>query len=133
MIITVQRTRKTADGLFGELVAEHFKCYTVENLRLSIPAGTYKLNFTYSPKFGHVMPHIVVPERDRLTPDDDAGLRIHPANYPHQLQGCIAVGNRLESNAVSNSRMTFTELLKVIGGQDSLQIQILDIVDEALQ
>lgn len=60
----------------------------------AIPAGTYEILMTYSPKFskkgiykelGGLVPLIAnVPNR--------SGIRIHVANYLSQLEGCIAPG-----------------------------------------
>src|SRR5271154_7560091 len=97
MTIIVQRKTKTADGIFGVLTLDWhpFTCVTLENLVKSIPAGIYDLNFTYSPHFNRVMPHIIVPSRDALA-GGDAGIRIHWANFPTQLDGCIAVGTSVD-------------------------------------
>src|SRR4029077_10061437 len=94
MLITVNRTRQTKDGLFGHLVVTPvpFFCFTVENLKDAIPAGTYPMEFTWSPEFNQTMPLVDVPGR--------SAIRIHPANWPNQLLGCIAVGDKEEPDAV---------------------------------
>lgn len=96
-----------------------FGCFTVENLKDAIPAGLYPVEFTYSPEFNAVMPLIDVPGR--------TAIRIHPANYPNQLLGCIAVGDKEEPDAVDDSRVTFNQLFKLINGQEDLQIEVRDI------
>ena len=50
-----------------------------------IPDGFYNVLKTYSPKF-KTMLYEVRGVRGR------AGIRIHPANYSSQLNGCIALG-----------------------------------------
>jgi len=53
-----------------------------------IPKGTYKVRWTFSPRFLRYTYEIQgVPGR--------SGIRIHPANYFYQLNGCIALGNNL--------------------------------------
>lgn len=123
MLIRVQRKRKTTDGIFGVLSIDNnpFGCFTVESLEHAIPAGYYSVEFTYSPEFNQTMPLIDVPNR--------TAIRIHPANYPTQLLGCIAVGDKEEPDAVDNSRNTFNSLNKIISGKEDLHIQISDIVD----
>jgi Family of unknown function (DUF5675) len=125
MIIRVQRKRKTEDGIFGILSIDGnpFGCFTVENLKDSIPAGYYPVEFTYSPAFNQIMPLIDVPGR--------TAIRIHPANYPGQLLGCIAVGDQEEPDAIDNSRVTFNQLYKIIDGQTDLHIVIVDIPETA--
>lgn len=121
MTIKVQRKRKTIDGIIGTLSIDNntFTCFTIENLEHAIPAGLYPVEFTYSPAFNRVMPLINVPGRE--------AIRIHPANLPTQLLGCIAVGDREEPDAVDNSRVTFNQLNKTISGQKDLQIHVMDI------
>lgn len=121
MKIIVQRIRKTADGIIGLLTIDTsaFGCFTIENLKDAIPAGLYPVEFTYSPEFNTVMPLIDVPGR--------TAIRIHPANWPNQLLGCIAVGDKEEPDAVDDSRVTFNQLFKLINGQKGLEIEVRDI------
>jgi hypothetical protein len=51
-----------------------------------IPAGTYTVERMMSEHFQRMMPHVVgVPGR--------TDIEIHPASYPHDIKGCIAVGH----------------------------------------
>ena len=52
-----------------------------------IPAGTYPLGVTYSPRFGRNL--LLVRDVPRR-----AGIRIHNANYASELRGCIAVAKQ---------------------------------------
>jgi Family of unknown function (DUF5675) len=129
MLIKVQRKEKTADGIFGVLTLDisAFTCVTMENLEKSIPEGTYEVNFTYSPHFNRTMPHLVVPDRDRLA-GGDAGIRIHWANFPAQLEGCIAVGRRVNGDSIDQSLIPFNQLYTIISPITSgLQIEIKDV------
>jgi hypothetical protein len=130
MLITVNRKRKTADGIFGVMLLDFnpFTCFTVENLSKSIPAGIYDLGIDYSPHFNRLMPHIRVPDRDKAANGGDAGIRIHWANYPSQLEGCIAVGDKEEPDAVDDSIATFNQLFKLIGPLTGLKLQVNDFV-----
>ena len=128
MLIMINRTKKTEDGIFGQLMLDWnpFTCVTLENLAKSIPAGTYELDFTYSPHFNRVMPHIVVPSRD-LAAGGDAGIRIHWANFPAQLEGCIAVGTNVDGDSIDESLVPFNQLYSILNLQAGIQIQINDI------
>lgn len=104
MNILVKRNKRTADGIFGELSLDWnpFTCFTVENLIKEIPIGDYDVVQQYSPHFNRLMPHIIVPDR--------TFIMIHWANYPSQLEGCIAVGDKEEPDAVDDSIVTFNRL-----------------------
>jgi hypothetical protein len=125
MIITVTRTSKSQDGIFGNMVLDGnpFKCVTLENLDKEIPAGVYDVNFTFSPHFNRIMPHILVPSRDSLA-GGDAGIRIHWANFPAQLEGCIAVGTCVDGDSIDESLIPFNQFYSIIQGQEGLKIKV---------
>ena len=117
MLIQVKRTKKTFDGILGVMTLQGnpFICYTIENLEKSIPAGTYDVVWAWSPKFNRETPHIIVPNR--------TFIEIHTANYPYQLEGCIAVGDHLEDDAVDNSKVTDKRLEDILHTWDSMKIE----------
>jgi hypothetical protein len=107
MILTLQRKSKISNALLGQLeIGGVNECFTLENADLAIPCGHYKVEITYSPRFQRDLPLIDVPGR--------TGIRIHPANWAHQLEGCIAPGQTIEGNAVDNSRAAFDPLFHKI-------------------
>jgi hypothetical protein len=128
MNIIVNRKSKTADGIFGVLTLDWmlFTCVTLENLNHAIPAGLYDLDFTYSPHFNRIMPHLIVPSRDALA-GGDAGIRIHWANFPAQLEGCIAVGTHVDGDSVDESLVPFNQLFKILNMQAGIKVQVNDI------
>ena len=78
-------------GLFSGELPDHANATNVSR----IPAGTYRCVFSHSPRFGRAL-YLVdrVPAR--------AGIRLHAANlmgdnppYRRQLNGCVALGERL--------------------------------------
>lgn len=89
-----------------------FQCYTLENAQFAIPAGTFPVIIDQSARFNEKLPlwylkvnrqvpHIWVPDR--------AGIECHPANWPSELDGCIAPGlNHYEDRPDINT--------KVLGG-----------------
>ena len=55
---------------------------SLENADFLIPAGTYQVDYTWSPKFKKLMPLIQnVPDRE--------GIRIHRGSLPEHSHGCI--------------------------------------------
>jgi hypothetical protein len=127
MNLLLTRTRKTADGILGTLVIEGLLTeVTVENLEHAIPAGIYDLDIDKSPRLGIFTPHVRVPSRDAAA-GGDAGIRLHPANYPFQLLGCVAVGDKAEADAVGHSRTAFARLMTVLMATDEpLTIEVLE-------
>lgn len=96
-----------ADGTAG------FKCFTVElpwssneSNKSCIPEGEYLVEWDKSAKHGMCYHLRNVPGRTHI--------QIHPANYAHQLLGCISPGKKIEPIAgtmgVSSSRDTLTKL-----------------------
>jgi hypothetical protein len=77
---------------------------------LAIPAGKYELTLSSEPiselekKFGYSLPLVNnVPGR--------SGIRIHPANYPSQVKGCIVPGMRVQEDAIFDSKKAFDLLI----------------------
>jgi len=122
----VVMTRKSSSDIqtTGNLIAKRngvtFECKTLELADLNnmpnvscIPKGTYKVVYTFSPKFMKYTYEILkVPKR--------SGIRIHSANYFHQINGCVALGSNLVDINVDgqldtvNSRKTIEIFEKVM-------------------
>ena len=96
--VLITRTQDDYKQTVGTLIA---KCnglsMTAKTLELGwhgnkpniscIPSGTYDVKYTFSPRFMKYTYEIQkVPNR--------SGIRIHSANFFHQLNGCIALGNK---------------------------------------
>jgi len=85
-----------------------------------IPPGTYQVRPRVSPKYGLHLHILDVPDRDWIL--------IHEANYVHQLQGCIAVGQSKQDlngdglKDVTASKLTKARLMEYIDGQTTLII-----------
>ena len=124
--ITLNRLRN-GNATYGHLSVETvnhgiFKFTTIENKTARIQKGTYTMRFTHSPRFKYdTLELINVPKR--------TGIRIHPANFPHDIQGCIGIGlyNTLEEipNMLHNSRQS-TEILETLLRHGEHQITITD-------
>lgn len=88
----LQRYKGTQGRTLGEFRCRDLLLFSLErpwknNSRnvSSIPYGNYRCDYTYSPRFKkHLYLLRNVPGRD--------GIRIHSANLPEELMGCIALG-----------------------------------------
>ena len=85
---TITLTRNTIDGkavngtLSFELDGKTLNFPSLENADFLIPAGTYPVERTWSPRFKKLLPLIQnVPDRE--------GIRIHRGNLPEHSHGCI--------------------------------------------
>ena len=125
MKLKLKRNNISGDGIFGILTIENstFSAFSCENLAKSIMPGTYAVVIDHSPRLGFDTPHIIVPLRDNAA-GGDAGIRIHPANFPHELDGCIAVGDTYKDNSVLNSRKTFAKLMDILKKEKDITIEI---------
>jgi hypothetical protein len=103
-----------------------FECYTLEDkVRevkyagiTAIPAGTYKVIVTWSPRFKRQLPLLInVPEFD--------GVRIHPGNTHRDTEGCILIGTKIEGDRLVESRKAFDKLFEKIVNEKDCTIEIV--------
>ena len=82
---TLYQTEHRYSGSAGEYKEYlHPICETLENVDYIIPALTYKVSATQSPKFKRLLPILEqVPNR--------SGIRIHRGTKPEHSNGCILV------------------------------------------
>jgi len=109
----------TVDALFGTITLSTrpdlgVVCYSMERIAVAIPTGSYAAHLEDSPHFGRLTPHIDVPNRTYI--------EIHPANYPSQLEGCIAVGSTRDSDSLDNSVAAFDKLMVLLPSQFSVTV-----------
>lgn len=84
--------------------------------RTAIPRGRYELALDYSPHFGKLLPHIKgVPTHD--------GIRIHGANLPEQLLGCIAVGLVRTQRGVAKCDVVLQRIIGILQSAENDGIQ----------
>lgn len=121
MKITIQRKTQTEDGIFGALSLDWtpFTCVTLENKKMALQVGIWPLTFAYSPHFNREMPLINVPHR--------TWTWIHWANWPEQLEGCVAVGKDVAGDSIETSVYTWNTLFSLIRGMTGVTIEILNI------
>ena len=90
IILTMTRRTVNGNAVRGRMSIPTpegpFETDTLENAPFLIPAGTYPLELTWSPKFAKLLPQIMdVPDRE--------GIRIHRGTLPEHSTGCVLVNN----------------------------------------
>lgn len=121
MVIRIIREPMSATTTFGTMMLDGFWIgHTLENSKKIIPSGLYGIKFYPSPKRqGKIVPLLLnVPGRDFI--------EIHPANYFHELEGCIAPGITRTDLAIFDSNAAFDKLMKRILGHSDVMIKIED-------
>lgn len=105
--LTITRGERTTDAVFGEMAIDgKVVGVTMERTAVAIPEETYTAHLEMSPHFGFPTPHIDVPNRTYI--------EIHPANFPSQLEGCVAVGSSKDGDALDNSRLAFDRMMEIV-------------------
>ena len=91
----------------GELlINDSHAAYTLEPAK-PIPAGTYDLEITFSPKFNRLMPHVEnVPGH--------TGILIHYGNTALDTSGCTLVGETEGADFIGHSVDEFNVLFQII-------------------
>lgn len=117
-LLVISRTKKTEDALFGKVtIGGEDVCFSMERTVVAIPEGVYPCCKRYSPHNARTVIGIDVPNR--------TDIEIHPANYPSQLEGCIAVGSTVDNDALDNSTAAFEKLMTLLPQTFTLQIMSL--------
>lgn len=113
--LRVIRKTFTDKSTIGDLyLGDDLFCVTLERScrdtgeePLAIPAGRYEITLYDSPHFQRKLPLLNgVLGREYI--------EIHPANFPEQLKGCIAVGMRKDVDVIYDSRRAFDLLFAEI-------------------
>lgn len=84
-----------------------------------IPAAIYVCRRSFYHRGGYEVFEIVnVPNRD--------DIKIHVANFPKDVLGCIGVGMEFGENMVTRSREAFGRFMKHTAGMEEFQLEIRD-------
>ena len=119
MMLKVVREPAVGNYLFGLLFINGVYRYrTLENNEKKIIPGNFSVSFYSSPKFHMLVPLLAVPDREYI--------EIHPANYPSQLEGCIAVGMSKTDEILQDSRNAFFALMKTLRESKDITIKVED-------
>lgn len=111
--------------VFGSMCIERGARNNQKNVS-NAPAGVYDLVFEWSPKFARKLWELKGVGNGRTE------LKIHPANYWHDLAGCIAPGIDLKDidrdgyYDVTRSTDTVRRFNKVLSGITKTTIEIID-------
>lgn len=114
MRLELKRTECGAVCTIGELLIDgNHEAWTLEDVvredglkipgETAIPAGTYTVDITQSPRFGRLLPLLI-------GVNGFVGIRIHPGNTASDTEGCILVGQGKGKNVVLSSRAAFDAL-----------------------
>ena len=119
--ITLIRNRRAGKAVYGQLTfemrnreyaLEKFSMPSLENADYLIPAGTYPVERTWSPRFKKFLPLIEnVPDRE--------GIRIHRGTLPEHSKGCVL----LDLAGMSNINILFNQLENE---EENAQIDIIE-------
>jgi hypothetical protein len=114
--MTLKRKIRTDESTIGELSIDgKFECFTLEDPerdekikgRTAIPAGTYEVVITHSPRFKKDMPRLLnVPKFE--------GILIHVGNTAKDTDGCILVGQGKGTNSITSSKLAYEALVPKI-------------------
>lgn len=114
MKLTLLRTECGKVCTLGSLTVDgKHECFTLEDVvrpdgvkiygETAIPAGSYNVDITPSPRFKRDLP-LVVNVKGFI------GIRIHPGNTAGDTEGCILVGQSKSGDMVLKSRAAFDAL-----------------------
>lgn len=126
MKLLLERDAPGVTCVMGSLYVDGiFECFTLEDVprevkipgETAIPAGTYKVELTMSPRFGKVMPLL-------LNVPGFEGVRIHTGNTDKDTHGCILVGCTPNGEFLGDSRKAYDALFSILQTADSIEIEI---------
>jgi hypothetical protein len=112
----------------GELwYCNYMYCFTLEDKvrpnkipkHTAIPAGTYDLSLTMSPKFKRILPIL------HKVPNFE-GIRIHKGNNATHTDGCVLVGFKKGDKAIYDSAVAESCLIDTIKLKKINKIKIID-------
>ena len=103
--VTRDPSLQTTDAMFGRMTIDGgFVCFTMERTAVSIPEGSYRGYKRDSSHFGRRVVGIDVPSR--------TDIECHVANYPSELEGCIAVGEKVGNDCLDSSESAFERMMR---------------------
>ncbi|EJN09394.1 DUF5675 family protein [Herbaspirillum sp. YR522] len=129
MKLLLQRGAGEKDSTPGQLFVDgRFECFTLEDFvrrpgvkvygQTAIPAGTYQVVVTMSPRFKRLLPLL-------LNVPGFEGIRIHTGNKAADTDGCILVGDSPSAGWLGQSRVAFDRLFaKLQATREPITIEI---------
>lgn len=130
MKILVDRRYKKEKYTIGKMYVDgEYFCDTLEDTvrpkgvkiygETAIPASTYKVVLSYSPKFKRVLPEV-------LSVPMFSGIRIHRGNYPSDTLGCILIGKNKIVGGLTESADTEVRLMEKLKRATEIWLTIKD-------
>lgn len=136
MELLLRRRPSKAGCTISELFingAKERECYVLEDVvrankvpgETAIPAGRYHIIFTFSVRFGCILPEL-------LSVPGFVGIRIHSGNTAKDTEGCLIPGKKVSADgtAVTFSRIAcallFAEMLKAYNAHEDIWITVKD-------
>ncbi len=127
MKVEVKRVFKGANYTIGKLYIDGvYFCDTLEDTvrpagvkiagKTAIPAGTYRVKKTMSPRFKKVLPEI-------LNVPNYTGVRIHAGNTAADTEGCVLLGFNHTKGAVLDSANTVARFMTTTPDEFTLIIK----------
>lgn len=126
--LTLTRNRKELYGVFGELLDYSGKLVAVTlehafkqpdgSWDAAIPIGTYTCLRRLSPKFGYdVFILLGVPGHSYV--------EIHIGNVNSDSDGCILLGTATSQTSIFESRVAFTEFMRLLDGETEFTLHVV--------
>lgn len=136
MNLLLERFNYAPDGTFGWItLPSGVRLYTCEQPwngnktgASCIPEGTYKLKLRDSPKVKSSSGGAFDRGWEVTGVEGRTFIMIHPANWPHELRGCISVGEKYQiitgKQGVTSSRLAFNKLMAELEGLSDVELTI---------
>lgn len=124
MIVAIERTDFTAQGIFGSLHYDGFlPIHTLEHaydLKPKVPEGVYRCV-----KGIHQLKHISNLETFEIQVPGHTGILFHPGNTQEDSEGCILLGYR-SGNQLVESQSGFKIFMQSLEGLTEFKIAMVN-------
>lgn len=126
MILRLIREPSKDGATLGVLFVDGvFQCWTLEDVvrpvkvpgETAIPAGSYAVKLTPSPRFNRVLPEV-------LNVPNFIGIRIHAGNRKEDTEGCILVGEQRGEGWIGSSQAALSKLMPRLVSADAITLFI---------
>lgn len=133
MLLVLKRRPSGAQATIGDLFVDGiWECVILEDVvrgkkvygETAIPAGTYSIVLTMSPRFKRVLPLL-------LNVPGFEGIRIHTGNRASDTEGCLLPGRTNPTpDSVGESKLAFdalmTKLQAAVKAKDPITIEVIN-------
>lgn len=136
LVASKDKENVAAIGERGILVVGSITLYAIERTKIGtsncvrLPQGVYLCTMEESTKVGPGFRVKSTGEYGHNKMNIDgvlAAFKVHSANYPHQISGCIAPGKTILDNGVGESNKAMKEIFQHCGGWGIGKQMMLDV------